>query len=254
MVDARTIMRLSQHHIAPLNPVCHAAKAATTDSSAVRRGLGMFFVSWGSKGEVAEIGPAGDRHCDRCNQDGPFTRMVAYRVRHIYWLFRWVTDRTPFLLCGRCGSQYLADQDDHDAKQERDAIPFWDRRGWTIGAGAIGSVIALGSIAAAADSAADSGYVQAPHVGDIYEVDLAKMMDKPEARVMRSAMRITAVKGDSVEVAVANLYYDDWRGVDRDITSGKAAQADYYAPGHASLPVANLKRMRDDGVVYDIHR
>ncbi|MES2054568.1 MAG: hypothetical protein V4564_01400 [Pseudomonadota bacterium] len=214
----------------------------------------MFFISWGSKGAVADVGPAGDRHCDRCNHDGPFTRMVAYRVRHVYWLFRWVTDRTPYLLCGNCGSEYLAGDDDHDVKEERAAIPFWDRRGWTIGLGAIGSVVAMGTIAAAADNVADSGYVLAPHVGDIYEVDLAKMTDKPEARVMRSAMRVTGVKGGSVEMAVANLYYNDWRGVDRDISSGKAAQADYYAPEHAIFPLANLKRMRDDGVVYDIRR
>jgi hypothetical protein len=214
----------------------------------------MFFISWGSKGAIADVGTAGILHCNRCEHDAPFSKMIAYRIRHIYWLFRWITDKTPYLLCGNCGAEHLADHESFDSQEVRAAIPFWDRRGWTVGLGAIGSVFALGSIAAAADSAADRGYVQAPHVGDIYETDIAQLLKNPEAPSMLSAMRVTGVKGDAVEMEVATTYYTDWRGVDRDINNGKAASHDYYATDRLVLPVASLKRMHDDGVVHDIRR
>ncbi|MDB5706242.1 MAG: hypothetical protein JWN66_3358 [Sphingomonas bacterium] len=214
----------------------------------------MFFISWGSKGAFAHVGSAGILHCNRCDHDAPFAKMIAYRIRHIYWIFRWITDRTPYLSCGNCGAEHLADHDAYDAQEVRAAIPFWDRRGWTVGLGAIGSVFALGSIAAAADSAADSGYVQAPHVGDVYETNIAQLLKNPEAPMMLSAMRVTGVKGEAVELQVANTYYTDWRGVDRDLDNGKAAAPDYYAQDRLVIPVANLKRMRDEGVIHDIRR
>src|SRR6185503_11682998 len=110
--------------------------------------------------------------------------------RHVYWLFRWTTDRTLYRMCGNClGVEYLEEQAVQPAAV-KSAIPFMDRRGWTIGAGIIASLFGLGTIAAAADSSENQAFLQAPHAGDVYEVDLARMIDKPEKPVMYSAMRV----------------------------------------------------------------
>lgn len=212
------------------------------------------FISWGSSGKVASLGDAGVRHCTSCDKDAYFSKMLVYRVRHVYWLFRWVTDRSPYVVCGNCGSQYATDDSDIPPHEASAAIPFVDRRGWTIGAGAIASLVGLGAIASAANTANNTAYVQAPKVGDIYEADMARLVKTPEKPEMLTAMRITAIKDGVAQVEVANLYYTDWRGVDRDIDSGKASSESYYAPDRLAIPVAALKKMYEDGVVHDIRR
>jgi hypothetical protein len=214
----------------------------------------MFFVSWGSKGAVANVGDGGVRHCARCDKDAYFAKMIAYRVRHVYWLFRWVTDRTPYVQCGNCGSEYVTDESDVSSQEATAAIPFWDKRGWTIGAGAIASLVGLGTLAGATTAANNRAYVQTPHVGDIYEADMARMVKSPERPEMMTAMRVTAIKNGVVELEVANEYYTDSRGVDRDIREGKADNESYYAHDRLAVPMTALRKMYDEGVVQDVHR
>ena len=214
----------------------------------------MFFISWGSRGESAEVGPAGHRHCAYCDKDSYFTRMVNYTVRHIYWIFRWVTDRTPYLICGNCGAAHADDEEQVRSKEVGKAISAWDRRGWMAGLGGIGAIIATGSIAAAADSANDKTYIAAPRAGDVYEADLAKLLVKPDAPLMYSTIRVVSVKSDQVEIEAGTLYYDDWRGVDRDISSGRASQPGYYAPEHVVFPRKAIEKMYADGVIHDVKR
>ena len=214
----------------------------------------MFFISWGSKGAFAHIGSTGLMHCGRCDKDSYFARMIAYRVRHIYWIFRWITDRTPYIECGNCGAQFHDEHESVDAKEVRAAIPFWDRRGWTIGLGGIASLFALGSIAAAANTATDRTYVQAPHVGDIYEADIAQLAKNPEAPVMLSALRVTNVQGNVVEVQLAKTYYADVRGLDRDLDQGKGVEPDYYSDTKLAIPIADLTKLYGEGVVKDVRR
>jgi hypothetical protein len=212
------------------------------------------FISWGSHGELAQVGDSEIMNCSRCEADTNWSTMISYTVRHAYWLFRWTTDRTLYRMCGNClGIEYLEDQAVQPAAIKA-AIPFMDRRGWTIGAGIIASLFGLGTIAAAADSSENQALLQAPRAGDVYEVDMARMLDKPEAPVMYSAMRVVDVKADSVEVEIANLYYDERRGVDRDVIERKTAYPGYYRPEHLKLDKASLKLMHANGVIFDVER
>ena len=214
----------------------------------------MFFISWGSRGALSEVGPAGLRHCTACGQDSWFTKMLAYRVRHIYWLFRWVTDRTPYMICGNCGAAHGADEGDHNSPEATKAIPAFDRMGWLFGLGGIGALIATGWVAAAAGSAANRSEIAAPQVGDVYEADLAKMSSKPEAPVMYSALRVVKVNPSDVELEMAKGYYNDSRGIERDMNVGKTSDESYYAPDHLVVPKAALTKMFDDGIVTDVRR
>ena len=214
----------------------------------------MFFINWGSRGKLAEVGPAGLRHCAYCDKDSYFTRMVAYTMRHIYGIVRWTTDRTPYLICGNCGASHGDDEEHLHAKAVSKAIPRWDRLGWLGVLGGIGVIGVTGSIAAAADHESDRTYIAAPRAGDIYEADLAQMVDKPEAARMYSTIRVVGVTGDKVEVEVANLYYDDWRGVDRDVSAGKTSQESYYTPDHVAFSKATIAKMFADGVIHDVRR
>jgi hypothetical protein len=214
----------------------------------------MFFISWGAHSELAQVGESEILHCSRCEADTNWSTMIAYTVRHVYWLFRWTTDRTLYRMCGNClGTEYLEDSAvQPDAVKA--AIPFMDRRGWTIGAGIIASIFGLGTIAAAADSSQNQAFLQAPRAGDVYEVDLARIFDKPERPVMYSAMRVVDVKADAVEVEVADLFYDDLRGVQRDVRERKAFYPGYYRPERLKIDKAALNRMQSEGVIIDVER
>ena len=214
----------------------------------------MFFISWGAHGALSQVGESEVLHCSRCETETHWSTMISYTVRHVYWLFRWTTDRTLYRMCGNClGIEYLPDEA-VGPQAVKAAIPFMDRRGWTIGAGIIASIFGLGSLAAAQDASDNRAFLQAPRSGDVYEVDLARMLAKPEAPVMYSAMRVVEVRPDAVEVELADLYYADRRGVERDMRERKTSNPGYFRPERAVFPKASLDRMRAEGVILDVER
>jgi hypothetical protein len=213
----------------------------------------MFFLSWGRWSKFVSLGSAGVRHCDACGKDSEFQAFVNYTVRHIYWLFRWVTAREPQVACGNCGATYWGDDVVDDAAAKK-AIPFLDRRGWTLGAGAIASLFGLGAVATAADNRDNVAFIQTPHAGDLYEVDAAQMSSKPEAPIMYSVLRVTDVEDDKITVQMASRYYEDLRGVQRDVDGGDAARDDYYSPERGMISKASLNKMYNDGVIKDVVR
>jgi hypothetical protein len=212
------------------------------------------FLSWGSGSKVAEVGPAGLRHCGHCGQDAPFTGMVEYAFRHIYGFFRWVTDRTPYMICGNCGGVHDPDPDAYDSPEVRKAIPLWDRRGWLIGLAGIAAVAVAGSFAAAADRSQDGMFIAAPVVGDRYEADFAQILADAEAERMYGVMRVTQVDESNIELELGRTYYDDWRGPDRDLRKGRAIKPAYYSPERLKLPRAALREMFDRGIIHDVQR
>jgi hypothetical protein len=214
----------------------------------------MFFISWGKQGKLAQVGDNEIMNCSNCQVDTIWTTMVSYTVRHVYWLFRWTTDRTVYRVCGNCfGEEYLEGEAIRPGAVKA-AIPFMDRRGWTVGAGILASLFGLGTIAAAQDMRENQAILQAPRPGDVYEVDLARILDNPEAPVMYSAMRVVEVKADSVEVELANSYFKERRGVDGDVMEGKTSYPGYYRPERMKLAKASLNRMQAEGVIFDVER
>jgi len=214
----------------------------------------MFFISWGSRGEVAALAEGETLNCSRCEVDTHWTTFVEYRVRHVYWLFRWVTDRMLYRSCGNCGGVEPLDDRAVPSERVRAAIPALDRRGWAIGAGILASLFGLGTVAAAQHEGTVQAYLQAPRAGDVYEVDLARLMPEPPAPVMYSAMRVTAVTPEAVEVEVAELFYDRLRGVQRDVNEGRLARPGYFAPERMRLARARLDGMAASGAIADVVR
>lgn len=214
----------------------------------------MFFISWGSSGALAQVGESEVMNCSRCDSDTNWSTMVSYTVRHVYWLFRWTTDRTLYRMCGNClGVEYLDDNAVQPASVKQ-AIPFMDRRGWTIGAGIIASIFGLGSVAVAQDASQNQGFVQAPRTGDVYEVDLARIFDNPEKPVMYSAMRVVDVKPGAVEVEIADGFYDDLRGVQRDVREHRTSNPGYFRGERVEIQTAALNRMFAEGAIIDVER
>ncbi|WP_152569553.1 MULTISPECIES: hypothetical protein [Sphingomonas] len=211
------------------------------------------FISWGVRSKAAHVGDAGVRHCERCGEDSNFQHWVTYQVRHAYWLFRWVTGKETQLVCGHCGAQHWGD-DTLDKATVAKAIPFLDRRGWTLGAGALASLFAVGAVASAADASDNANYVAAPRVGDIYEVDAARLSSNPEAPVMYSTIRVAAIAGDTLTLQPAKTYFKERRGADRDLSDGTARSPDYYADVRDTADRHQVAQWLKDGIIVDVER
>ena len=214
----------------------------------------MFFISWGSATKFFNLGAAGQFWCRTCEKDRNFITMLRYRVHHILWLFRWITGKTYSQICEVCSHGHELDKAEVEASLEKSPIPVIDRLGWAVGAGA---VAILGAGAAVADSnhkVEETQFLAKPHVGDIYEVDIAKLLKNPEKPVMLSAMRVTSVQDGRVEMQMPKGFYDDLRGVQKDVSNGKAASEDYYTSERESFTTAGLKKMQDDKVILDVIR
>ena len=208
---------------------------------------------WGARSERATVGSAGLLHCNVCDKDSVFSRVVTYRVRHAYWVFRWATNRQLHLVCGNCGAPAI-DDGDVRAPEVVKAIPAFDRRGWLIGAGILASLIVVIAVAGASMNAANRDYAAQPQAGDVYETNIARIVDRPEAPEMFGAIRVVAVKGDAVELELPEASYNKRRGVDRDIRSGALARPGYFRPEHMTVPRAELARMYADGITWNIER
>ena len=158
------------------------------------------------------------------------------------------------MACGNCGCLYPAEQASFGEQAERGAIPFMDRRGWTIGAGALGSLVVLGSVAAATDSGQNEAFLAAPHVGDVYEVNTANLMTEPDSPTMYSAMRVVEVQRGDITLQMGKTYFEDLGGVQQDVREGLVLNADYYMADKFVFPRADLQAYYQNSTIVDVER
>jgi hypothetical protein len=209
---------------------------------------------WGSKGKFINLGPMGARQCGVCEKSRNFSLILSYKVHHIWYLLRWITSKSYAITCDICNHATAADPLEIEAAAEKHPVPWFDRFGWAMGLGVVGVLIAIAVVGDKHNQAEDAGFIAAPHVGDLYKVDFARMIDNPEASVMYSAMRIMAVKGDQVTFQLSNDYYNKQKGVDRDFRDHKVDDAAYYGEEPITLAVAEIRKFREEGAIKDIER
>ena len=54
----------------------------------------MFFISWGSRVHRNTFGAVDEHYCEVCHQTRPFRKTVTYKTFHLWWIFRWVTQKS----------------------------------------------------------------------------------------------------------------------------------------------------------------
>jgi hypothetical protein len=212
------------------------------------------FIAWGSSTKVAHVDHIEAHHCDTCAGDKPFNVFLRYRVHHVWYLFRWITQKAYVAECAGCGRVIEAAGEEYERNQASNPVDFIDRFGWAIGLAGIAAIGLLGFLADRQNRQQDQALIAAPHVNDLYEVDMARMSDHPEAPIMYSLLRVKAVTPQGVEVQAANLYYNQMRGVTRDIEMGRARQDNYYGAETGLIPIDGIRRMQAEGVLIDVIR
>ncbi|GAA4220949.1 hypothetical protein GCM10022253_26300 [Sphingomonas endophytica] len=93
----------------------------------------MFFINWGSKTVVINLGLTGSYFCGICEHDRDFYRLLHYRVHHVWWIFRRATRKTYRDACDICGRGNEVDAREVEERLGKSPMPFLDRFGWAFG-------------------------------------------------------------------------------------------------------------------------
>ena len=209
----------------------------------------FFFISWGSKVVRLVFGGPETHHCEICKEQRSFRKIVTYKVNHVWYLFRWVSQKSYGVICEICRNGHVIDTRAAEAAAGKSPIPFMDRMGWVAGLGAIGVLGATVAVAGAVDTSRDQASLASPAVGDLYEVDLAKFEKTPEASVMYSSLLVSKVTPDSIEVHMPKSYSTGLSGVQDAVSDGRARKLDFYTDEVMAIPRSGLAKLKADGAI-----
>lgn len=86
-------------------------------------------IIWGSGGRTVDLGVVGSEDCKVCERQRPFHLYLSYEYSHLYWIFRWVTEKEYLKLCEICRRGWQLDTKQVEAGFQENPIPFMDRLG-----------------------------------------------------------------------------------------------------------------------------
>jgi hypothetical protein len=95
--------------------------------------------------------------------------------------------------------------------------------------------------------------IEAPAVDDKYIADFSSFLKGVPPQTW-GVLKVVAVRGDRVELAVSKKAYNKSKGPERDYDNGAANTADYYEAQTLTLPHAALKAAVKDNTIRYIRR
>lgn len=210
-------------------------------------------IVWGSKGEVEVLQAQEHKHCPVCEKERTFLVQLHYKVSHIWYLFKWVSEKQYVKVCEICQrGEKLATKAVED-ELGKPPIPFMSRWGWVFLVALIGVIAVFGSIADSNRSGHVQQLVASPMKSDIYVVDLASLMKSPDARVMYGVLRVKSVNGNDIEFDAPRVTYNKSKGAVKDLSSGKVSSPDYF-DGTIVFSKDEIARLQNAGHIYSIDR
>jgi hypothetical protein len=209
---------------------------------------------WGSKGEIADLGVQAHHNCTTCERERPFKLALQYKVHHIWYLFKWVTQKQYLLVCDVCQRGSKLDAKEVEPKLAKHPIPLLSRYGWTLLIALIVAVLAFTSLESSERASKTEQLMSAPRANDIYVLNVASLLKSPEASSMYGVMRVRSVQGGNVEFEIPSVTYNKVSGPTKDIRNGKLSEAGYFTPQTLTLPAAELERLKKDGAIHSVER
>jgi len=98
-------------------------------------------IEWGSRTRSLNLGTYPGRRCETCQGDRPFGLWLRYTCDYIFDpALSKVLERKYVAVCESCGQGALLDTKTIEAALKKDPIPWQDRLGFVVGAGAIALV------------------------------------------------------------------------------------------------------------------
>ena len=216
----------------------------------------MFF-AWGSGSENIDLGVVNTYQCDTCEKDRPFKLFLHYRYAHIWYLFSWISEKKYLLLCDVCHRGVEIDSKEVEPKLTRNPIPFQRQYGWTILIALIVIIIAFGLYENQKQQKLDYFYIESPQANDLYVIDFSKLQKElgQSSDYSYGIIRVKVIAGDLIELLPSKIVYSKLSGVDKDISTRKVYNNDYYSEEDPLFfQITDLRRMRDDNVINRVIR
>jgi hypothetical protein len=211
-------------------------------------------IVWGAKGEVVNLGEQASKHCPTCEKERPFRLMLQYTVRHIWYVFKWVTGKQYAVVCDVCNRGDQLDAKVVEAKLTKSPIPFGTRWGWAFLAGMIAIVAVFGVMDDSSRSSSREAYLAAPLKGDRYIVNVAHLLKTPQSKYLYGVMRVRSVSADSIEFDSPTFFYSGASAVTKDIRNGKLDEAGYFSPSPIVLSRTEIARLHTEHAIHSIER
>jgi hypothetical protein len=128
------------------------------------------------------------------------------------------------------------------------------RRGWALGLAAVAVVIAATVLINGRAKARDLALLDSPEVGDVYEVNLAKLSNPPKTKIMYSTARVTDVTGDVVQIQLAKRFCSQAGCLKPAIASKAIRSNDYYGDLHYVSTKDLLKQVQRNKGILRVYR
>lgn len=210
---------------------------------------------WGSRTVSNDLGQEEVKACPTCEKERPFHLYAQYRLHHIWYLFKWVTQRQYLRLCEIChrGTEVAAETLAPDVA--RAGVPLFHRFSWTILPALLAVGIAFGILDDQRRDRRNAELIAAPKVGDYYAADIARLgRSGGDDKYRYGVMKVRSVSADNVEFVLPRVGYSKISGALKELTSPDADKADNYGTSAVQVPKADLKALLDSGVMHSIKR
>ena len=209
---------------------------------------------WGSKSGVTDLGPQGSRPCPVCEKERNFRLLLQYKVSHIWYVFKWVSQKQYAMVCEVCQRGEKLVTQVVEAKIGQPVIPTGGGRGWVPVAAVVAGLFIIAVMLVPQHAARKKAMLDAPQRSDIYVMNVAPLLKSPQSLAMYGLLRVRNVDGDRVEFDVPAVTYDKVTGATKDLRNGKVGSLTYFAGGPLVLSRSEIAALGKDGVIQSVER
>lgn len=209
---------------------------------------------WGSRGGVADLGPQESRHCPVCERERSFRLMLQYKVSHVWYVFKWVSDKQYAVVCDVCrrGEKLLTQA--VEARLGKPRIPAEKSRAWIAVVVVLACMFGYAAVVGPRDVERYVAYLASPEKGDLYLANLASLQQRPQSLEMYGVLRVRSVSGDRVEFDTPAVAYEKMSRAQKDMRSGQLTDASYFTGAPLALSRSEVAALHKHGVVRSVER
>ena len=209
---------------------------------------------WGSRSESKDLGQIETKPCPTCEKDRPFHMYVQYRLHHIWYALKWVTQRQYLNLCEVCSRGHTVAAAHVPPELAKIAVPAMHRFSWIAAPVLIAIIASFGLYEDGQKSERTAEYMQQPAAGDFYLVDLSRILTGVDDTYKYGVMKVTAVRGNNLEFSLPRSAYEKATALTRDVNSKAVNNSAYFSTKATLVPVADLPTLRERGAIREIRR
>lgn len=209
---------------------------------------------WGSRGGVADLGPQESRHCPVCERERSFRLMLQYKVSHVWYVFKWVSDKQYAVVCDVCRRGEKLVTQAVEAKLGKPRIPATKSRAWMFVVAVLACMFVYAAVQVPRDAERYAAYLASPQKGDLYLANLSSLLQRPQSIEMYGVLRVRSVDSERVEFDTPAVAYDRMARAQKDMSSGQLTDASYFAGAPLALPRSEVAALHKHGVVRGIER